>query len=268
MLIAGRNQVLDHMSLEDGFGALKDADADAVELCVEHPAMSPDTLLTPSGAKLARRIGKMVTDAGLKASAVGWHCEYVTNEANFNQLKKLVPLTHEFGTDVFITSGVGRGEAPNKAELLVQRTRELCTIAEGCGVRLAIEYEPNFIVGDTASLLRLCDDVGSDALAANLDLGHVFLIEADPLGAIRRLGARTAHCHVEGMATGVHKHLLPWEGDLDLGEYLAVLAEVGFEGALALDLHKADYAAAAPACFSYLRGVLDKVELPRSAAGA
>jgi len=261
LLIAGRNQVLDHMSLEDGFRALKEADADAVELCAEHPAMTPDVLLNPSGARFARRVGKMVTDAGLTPSSVGWHCEYVTNDANFKQLKALIPLAPEFGTDVFISSCVGRGDAPNKAELLVQRTGELCTIAEGAGVRLAIEYEPNFIVGDTDSLLRLCDDVGSDALAANLDLGHVFLIEADPLGAIRRLGARTVHCHVEGMARGVHKHLMPWDGDLDLAEYLPVLAEVGFNGALALDLHKVDYAATAPACFSYLRGMLDKLEL-------
>ena len=260
MLIAGRNQVLDHMSLEDGFRALKEADADAVELCVEHPAMTPDILLKPSGAAFARRVGKMVTDAGLKASSVGWHCEYITNDANFKQLKELIPLAPAFGTDVFISSGVGRGEAPDKPQRLIERTRELCTIAEGCGVRLALEYEPNFMIGDTASLLRLCDDVGSDALAANLDLGHVFLVESDPLGAIRSLGARTAHCHVEGMAKGVHKHLLPWDGDLDLAEYLAVLAEVGFTGALALDLHKVDYASAAPACFSYLRGLLDKVD--------
>ena len=33
MLIAGRNQPLSEMSLQDGFRALADAGADAVELC-------------------------------------------------------------------------------------------------------------------------------------------------------------------------------------------------------------------------------------------
>jgi len=257
LLIAGRNQVLDSMSLEEGFRALKTAGADAVELCHEHPAMSPGLMTGPDGADLARRVGALVAEAGLRPSAVGWHCEYVTNEANFGQLLKLIPLAPAFGTDIFITSGVGRGEAPNKAELLVERTRALCDVAETSGVRLAIEYEPNFIVGDTDSLMRLCDAVGSDALCANLDLGHVFLVESDPIGAVRRVGRRTAHCHVEGMATGVHKHLVPWEGDLNLAPYLRALAEEGFDGALALDLYRAGYAEAAPACFAYLRGMLD-----------
>ena len=260
MLIAGRNQVLDQLALEDGFRTLRAAGADAVELCHEHPAMSPDRMTQPDGAEFARQVGAMVAEAGLKPSAVGWHCEYVTNEVNFEKLKELIPLAPAFGTDIFITSGVGRGEAPNKPELLVQRTRALCDLAERSGVRLAIEYEPNFIVGDTDSLLRLCDQVGSDALCANLDLGHVFLVEADPIGAIRRLGRRTVHCHVEGMAKGVHKHLAPWEGDLNLAVYLRVLAELGFDGALALDLYRPDYPAVAPACFSYLRGMLDALD--------
>ena len=261
MLIAGRNQVLDTLSLEEGFRALKAAGADAVELCHEHPAMSPERMVQADGEDFARRVGGMVAEAGLRPSAVGWHCEYVTDEANFERLLRLIPLAPAFGTDVFITSGVGRGEAPNKVELLVERTRALCDAAEASGVRLAIEYEPNFIVGDTDSLLRLCDAVGSDALCANLDLGHVFLVESDPVGAIRRLGRRTVHCHVEGMAAGVHKHLVPWEGDLNLAVYLRVLAEEGFDGALALDLYRAGYAEAAPTCFAYLRGMLDALGL-------
>jgi sugar phosphate isomerase/epimerase len=257
LLIAGRNQAVGRLGLEDGFRALKAAGADAVELCHEHTALSPDRMTQPDGAAFARRVGAMVAGAGLKPSAVGWHCEYVTDEANFEKLLKLVPLAPQFGTDIFITSGVGRGEAPNKAQLLVERTRALCNAAEENGVRLAIEAEPGFLVGDADSLLRLCEQVGSDALCANLDLGHVFLVESDPVGAIRRLGSRTVHCHVEGMAKGVHKHLVPWEGDLNLAVYLRVLAELGFDGALALDLYRDDYPAVAPDCFTYLRAMLD-----------
>jgi sugar phosphate isomerase/epimerase len=257
LLIAGRNQALNQRTLEDGFRTLKAAGADAVELCHEHPAISPERMTAPDGEQFARRVGAMVAEAGLRPSAVGWHCEYVTDERNFERLLKLIPLVPAFSTDVFITCGVGRGEAPNKAKLLVERTRALCDAAEEASVRLAIEAEPGFLVSDVDALLRLCEEVGSESLCANLDLGHVFLTESDPVGAIRRLGRRTVHCHVEGMAKGVHKHLLPWEGDLKLAPCLRALAQAGFDGALALDLHTADYAATAPACFSYLRGLFD-----------
>ncbi|MHC4788751.1 MAG: sugar phosphate isomerase/epimerase family protein, partial [Planctomycetota bacterium] len=148
---------------------------------------------------------------------------------------------------------------------MVERTRRLAAAAEENGVRLAVEYEPGFLVGDAPALERLFEEVGSPALGANLDLGHVFLCESDPLGAIRRLGPRILHCHVENMARGVHRHLPPWEGDLDLRGYLCCLADVGYAGALALDLYDVDYAALAPPCFEHLRGLLQEMgreELP------
>ena len=58
------------------------------------------------------------------------------------------------------------------------------------------------------------------------------------------------------MKTGIHNHLLPQEGDMDLRAYLRTLAEVGFSGGLALDLYKLDYAAVAPGCLAYLRGLM------------
>lgn len=249
MQIAGRNQPLSEMSLVDGFCALRDAGADAVELCHEHPAMAPQLM----DEAVARKIAESLTEARLNASAVGWHCDYIADDENYRRIQQIIPLAPLFGTDVFITACVARGGTADPQRRLVERTRRLCELARSAGVRLAVEYEPNFIIDDAESLLRLMDAVGSDALAANLDLGHAFLQESDPLDAIRRLGNRIVHCHVEGMATGVHRHLLPWEGEMDLQACVCALREVGFDGALALDLYGVDYAAVAPRCFEYLR---------------
>ena len=250
MLLSGRNQPLAELSLAEGFDALHRAGADAVELCHEHPAMSPEK----ASPEQAAGVAEMLADAGIRASAVGWHCDYVLDDANYERLPELIALTPLYGTDVFITACVKSGEGA--WERALERTGVLCEAAEQAGVRLAIEYEPNFLVEDSASLLRLVKEVGSDALAANLDLGHAFLMEDDPAEGIRSLGDRIAHCHVEGMAEGTHKHLLPWEGDLPLEDCFSVLQEVGFDGALALDLYGVDYAAVAPKCFDYLRGLL------------
>ena len=43
-------------------------------------------------------------------------------------------------------------------------------------------------------------------------------------------GEKIVHCHVEGMGTGVHKHLLPWEGDMDLQGIVNALKEIEFSG--------------------------------------
>ncbi len=248
MLISGRNQPLSELSVADGLRALKSAGADAVELCHEHPEMAPDRM----DRGLAERIAADLGEIGLAASAAGWHCNFVADDDAFAALPDLISFTPAYGTDVFILAGAW-GDDPALWAPTVERTRRLCDVAEGCGVRLAVEYEPGFLIANAASLLRLIDEVGSPALGANLDPGHAFLQEDDPLGAIAALGDRIFHCHVEGMAAGVHKHLLPWEGDLDLAAYFMALADAGFDGALALDLYGVDYAAVAPRCFAHLR---------------
>lgn len=255
MYLAGRNQPLSHLSLQKGFAVLKEAGAEAVELCHEHPQMAPDRM----SPQFADRIAAMLADAGLRASAVGWHCDYIDSRENFGKLQRLVELTPRFGTDVFITACVGPERDHDAPDRMVRRTRTLAQLAREVGVRLAVEYEPGFLVGDSAALTDLFQLVGSDALAANLDVGHAFLVEDEPLEAIRRLGDRIVHCHVEGMGADAHKHLLPWQGDLPLPAYLHALRKAGFDGALALDLYGVDYAAVAPQCFRYLQRLLDEL---------
>ncbi|MHC5033810.1 MAG: sugar phosphate isomerase/epimerase family protein, partial [Planctomycetota bacterium] len=208
MYLSGRNQLLTDMTLAEGFQVLKEAGADAVELCHENPAMGPDQM----GQSLAGEIAAALEGAGLRASASGWHCDFVVEDTAYSRLPDLIPLARTLDTDVFIVAGAKDGADRSLWAPMVERTRSLCAVAEDCGVRLAVEYEPGFLVGDSASLLRLFEEVGSPALAANLDLGHAFLCEDEPLDAVRQLGPWIVHCHIENMAAGVHRHLLPWQG--------------------------------------------------------
>jgi sugar phosphate isomerase/epimerase len=252
MYLAGRNQVLAELPLVESFRGLRAAGFDAVELCHEHRGMSVERMSVDFAADIAA----MLAETELRASAAGWHCDYTARDERYEDVQQLIPLTPVYGTDVFIIACSGAGGDQDLWPQAVERTRRLCEIAEGNGVRLALEYEPRFLVHDRASLCRLMDAVGSEALCANLDLGHAFLAEDDPLATIRELGSRVVHCHVENMASGAHKHLLPWEGDMDLGAYFQALASAGFDGALALDLYGLDYLGEAPRCVNYLRALL------------
>jgi sugar phosphate isomerase/epimerase len=62
------------------------------------------------------------------------------------------------------------------------------------------------------------------------------------------------------MAQGVHDHLLPQEGDMDLSLYLRALHGVGYEGPLSLDLYKYEYEVVAPQAIAYLRGLLQNLD--------
>jgi sugar phosphate isomerase/epimerase len=250
MKILGRTQPLSRYPILACLDVIRRLGFDGVEICLENPDLAPDQL-TPGLASMAR---ERVAALGLSPHSVSYHKDFVYDDVEFERTRRAIALTPAFGAQVFVFSGPFRrsGDAAEWART-VERARELARLAEDCGVMLAEEFEPGFVIGSTADLARLFDAVPSGHLAANLDLGHVFLCDPDPLGAIRQLGPRIIHCHIENMRTGVHEHMLPHEGDMKLLDYLRALAETGFSGGLALDLYKHDYEAVAPGAIAYLR---------------
>lgn len=249
MKIFGRTQPLARYPILDCLSVLHCLGFDGVELCMENDDLAP-AVVTP---QLAAEVRERAT-ALFPAYSVGYHKDYIYDDTFFELTRRAIALTPDFGADILVFSGTHKrtGDAA-EWQRMIERTRVLVDVAASYNVVLAQEFEPGFIVGSTADLLRLFDAIPSPHLAANLDLGHVFLCDPDPLDAIRQIGDKIVHGHVENMARGIHDHLLPHEGDMDLGAYIRTLAEVGFAGGLALDLYKHDYEAIAPAAIAYLR---------------
>lgn len=253
MRLMGRTQPLDAYPALDALEVVKRLGFDGVEICLENEDVLPETL-TPS---CIARIRAKVEALGLAPYSISYHKDYLYDDTLFERTKTAIQVTPEFGTRLFVFSGPAkRADDPDAWDRLVARPRTLTELAEAYGVILAEEFEPGFVVGSTADLMRLFAAIPSPALAANLDLGHVFLCDPDPLEAIRQVGEKIVHCHIENMETGVHNHKLPQEGDMDLGAYIQTLTEIGYEGGLSLDLYGYDYEAVSPDAISYLRSLL------------
>jgi len=257
MQILGRTQPLAKYPVLQALEVIKALGFDGVEICLENEDMAPGTL-TP---EIIAAVRQQVVELGLKPFSISYHVDYLYNDALLALSKAVIRMTPEFGTNIFVFSGPAKrtGDAAEFARM-VERTRELAEIAESSGVIMAEEFEPNFVVGTTAQLLQLFSEVNSPALAANMDLGHVFLCDPDPVAAILDVGDRIVHCHIEGMAAGAHDHLLPQEGDMDLKAYLEALNSAGYDGPLSLDLYKHDYEVVVPDAIAYIRGLLAEIE--------
>lgn len=254
MKLSGRTQPLSKYPIGECLSVIKNLGFDGVEICLENPDLSPDLL----NANVASSIRNQVAELGLSQHSVSCHKDYIYEDEMFRQYCKAIRLTPTFGTNIFIISSAwARTKDDAEWNLTVKRTKELVKVAREAGVTLALEPEPGMVIASTADLLRLFDAVSSPHLAANLDLGHVFLCDPDPQQAIRQLASKIVHCHIENMATGVHSHLLPYEGDMDLAAYLSTLTGVGFTGGMALDLYSYDYEAIAEKSLAYLRGLMN-----------
>ena len=253
MKLSGRTQPLyPHYSILQALEVIQRLGFDGVEICLETDELAPSRL-TPG---LVSSIRDLTISLSLNPHVVGYHKDYIYDDEEFIQTQEAIKLVPAFGANILIFSGATKRSGSEEEWLrMVARTQDLVWLAEDSGVVLAQEFEPGFIVGSTSDLLKLFEEIPSENLVANLDLGHVFLCDPEPLESIRQLGSKIIHGHVENMARGIHNHLLPQEGDIDLQSYLIELASVGFDGALALDLYRYDYEAIAPETIAFLRSI-------------
>lgn len=253
MKLLGRTQMLSQYPLLESLEVIKGLGFDGAEICVERK----DWSLHPLSTFPVQKVRERAADLNLNPYSFSLHQDYIHDDALFEMTKEAIAMTPALGTGLFVFGGA-RKQSGDEDEWsrMVERTRALVAVAEVHDVVLAKEFEPDFIVGTTRELLRLFDQIPSPNLAANVDLGHVFLCDPDPLQALRRLGNKIVHCHISNMPADEHDHLVPQEGDMDLRAYLRTLAELGFDGGMALDLYKYDYEVVAKSSIAYLRGLM------------
>ncbi len=207
---------------------------DGVEVCLEHPGLEPEALTDGACAALAQ----VAADAGIALATISYHGDRDPLELRWERVLRAIELTPAFGCNVLIINSPRPGpEAP--ADLEAQFERRLAgqiKRAEALGVTLALEPEPGLLVHGCDDMRALIDRMGSPALAVNLDIGHAFLTEDDLSGAIAMLGGSIVAAHFEDIAGGVHRHLVPGTGEMDLPRVLADLRAAGLAGWLTVDL--------------------------------
>ncbi len=263
MLLGARTQLMDgKYTFEEIFKFSKECGAETLEYCCEdfnfhyRPETTEDYTIA--------HIKELIAKYGVKVSAVGNHLSFVENNINFEAIKKMIPKTGRLGTDVFIISSnppVGSNYANyklQKPEAIVtykKRLKELLEISEYHGVKLALEAEPPGFIPRSIDMLNLIDEMNSEALCVNFDIGHAFLTDVDMMDSIRKFGTRIVHSHIENLIRGEHLHRLLDDGDIDLKACLKEMKANGFDGAVAIDLYAYEYDAVLKQSIDTLRSL-------------
>ncbi len=114
--------------------------------------------------------------------------------------------------------------------------RELAPAAEEAGVTLLVETNGAF--ADTARLAALLSEVAHDSVAALWDVHHPYRFFGES-GAktVENLGARIKYVHIKDSVfeNGALSYKLMGEGDLPVGEMIAALDSINYEGFLSLE---------------------------------
>jgi len=257
MYILGRTQMLPQFSITDSVKFIMDSGFDGVEISPFDKRFQPrDEFYAPD---FAPRMLEALAAAGVEHYAVSAHMDISVDRESFEIVRRTLEVAHKLGVKYVVSSPAH--QYPGDQHHIrwaknIRTLREMCKIAESLDLKLAIEFEPGFIFDNTEQMLIGFADIGSDALGINCDIGHMFLRDKDPMKAIEMSAPYILHGHIENMATGIHNHLVPWEGDMDLGAYIKKLREVGFDGMMGLDLYAYEYADVCVESVKFIKNLL------------
>jgi sugar phosphate isomerase/epimerase len=256
--------------LEDAARLLAEHGYDGIALTLDHVHLDPFARGLPTRLAATRRLlaeldlscvvetgGRFVLDPRRKH-----HPTLLSRgrERRIDFLRRAIEIAAALGAPVVsLWSGAAPdGVAPAVAwERLLDGCARVLEHAERLDVVLGFEPEPGMLVDTLADYEALWEALGRPArLGLTLDLGHCVCLEPEPVATcIRRGAGRLAHVHVEDMRRGEHEHLFFGEGDLGVAPALAALAEIGYEGQVAVELSRHAHAAheTVPGAIAHLR---------------
>jgi sugar phosphate isomerase/epimerase len=211
--------------------ALKESGYDGVELCLEHPGLNPDLLECWNSLELM----SLLQDLDLEISAVSFHGKRADWDEKRRKSIHGLELAAELETNCFI-SGSCLGSGAEDFEKMRLFTKEMCGVAEKHDLYFAVEPEPGTLINGSHEMRRLLDSVASDHLRLNLDVGHSYLTEADPVQDVLQWGNKIVHVHIEDIKNGEHVHLLPGRGDINFASVMSALDDINYSGFFVLDL--------------------------------
>ncbi len=114
--------------------------------------------------------------------------------------------------------------------------RQCAALCEAGEFRYALEPHPYRYMANAAGMLRLLDHVTSPALGMNFDPSHLYPAGEIPQVVVYQVGERVFHCHFSDNDGLTNAHWRPGKGKIDWRAVLVALRDVGFDGAISIEL--------------------------------
>ena len=162
------------------------------------------------------------------------------------RVKQYLDLAYEYAADnVLVVLGEyiwDRQVIPpaEQWDLAVESCRELGRYAADLNVKIALELEPFALslLRDVDTMSRFIDDVGSEAVRANIDISHLVLAGVPP-EELRKLAGKAIHVHISDCDGKLHGDLPPGRGVVPFEPYLEEIRKLGIDGAISIELEYA-----------------------------
>lgn len=239
-------------SIEEAIDIVADAGYDGIELMCDRPhAWPPDMIpgrVDAIRSALDRRKLGLSNLNGFMMCAVGdfHHPSWIDADSARRHARRqhtidCVKLASTLGATTVSTQPGGLLEGRDRAAAMKAFQHEIHLAAheaDGCGIDLLVEPEPDCLLATTADYDDFLKGVVSPAIGMNCDLGHFYCVGEDPAAVIRKLGPDLKHVHLEDIAADRrHFHLPPGQGALDFPAIFKALRDVRYDGWVTVELY-------------------------------
>ena len=230
----GANSVLfGAFSMETAFKYLGMAGYDGIELSAI-PGMS-EHLVLERWRELVPQIKGLSKEYGLELLAM----EQPRQDPE--RMEAAFQAAVELGIPVINCGPGGTPDDEDTWQKMVDSLGSLANMAERYGVTLCVKAHVGLGVYDTPTTLRVMEEIRSPAFGIDMDPSHIHRAGENPVEALRAVISRIKHVHIRDCKGRQHGPGDPEDqangrGDIDLVNYIRVLHEEGYTGAVDLEV--------------------------------
>lgn len=225
------------MPTKEALRKARELGAHGVQLWVVNNDLDPRNLSKSGRDELITYMAALPLERSALCGDVGGFADPATIDERIARTKEFIDLCVDLFTPILTTHIGVVPKEPKPYENMLEAVREIGTYAAERGCCLATETGPEE-PQSLAEFLRKADTAGA---MVNYDPANLCMNGFDHLQGVRDLKPFIVHTHAKDGIYGSakepsgYKEVALGKGDVDFGQYLGVLREVGFTGYLTIE---------------------------------
>lgn len=124
--------------------------------------------------------------------------------------------------------------------------QNMAAVCEEYDVRLALEPHPHRIMKNADSMLRIVERIKNGRIGLNLDPSHLFPMGEMAHIVVYQVNKHIFHTHFSDNDAQTNAHWRPGKGKIDWNATVRALVDIGYDGAISLELEDVPGAAGYP----------------------
>jgi sugar phosphate isomerase/epimerase len=159
---------------------------------------------------------------------------------SIREIEKAGLALSKLGGEILVVhrGGEVKGCRDGRIEKSLESLEELLDFCKEWGLKLALENTLPGELGDKIDeLLSLVNKFNSSCMGICLDTGHIN-IEGNPIEAIKKIGSKLIHLHIQDNLGQIDNHFLPGKGNINWEKLINLLRQIKYEGIFMFEARK------------------------------